>query len=215
MVTAALDDHAGTHYLNSRQQYKPSGTDHVLQATIELCVVPGNIIVLNNVDFLVQHVTDSCKDIDEIISFFTMLSATVGQHTSFDRVFTVKELVEATQLCRSSVPDHVLSQQCVKNQYIQDSDAYQWRQTSTEVEILVPVAQHVRSKDVNCLLKQNCLSLRIENSSIFDNTRLCSQVRHECNCDWQFETLGTQRCLLLTFEKATRGPWPTLRSCST
>ena len=74
-----------------------------------------------------QHVKDTCKDMEDVIQLFEVLGASNGRCALFDREFTAIELIEATKHCREVVWDKVKEKGHVKEKGSLDSDVHKWR----------------------------------------------------------------------------------------
>jgi len=82
-----------------------------------------------------------------------------------------------------------------------EADGYRWSQTTTELEVVVPVAAATKSKDVAFKLLPSSLSLVVSGTAILRG-RLLRKVK-AAECDWTLEGAGETRLLRLTLAKHT------------
>jgi hypothetical protein len=85
-------------------------------------------------------------------------------------------------------------------------ERYRWSQTAKEIEVVVPLPQDTKSKDVTCKLLPSSINLIVGDRTIMRGRLLRRVVADEC--DWMLEGTGEARVLRLTLTKLT----PTLGS---
>ena len=88
---------------------------------------------------------------------------------------------------------------------------YTWRQTPTEVEIAIPIQQHVPSKDIQWRLSRNRITAGKKGDVVFDGDLLAGTLAPDGNHCWQFDVHAGQRCMMISLEKRRLGDrWPSL-----
>ncbi|ORX97877.1 putative nudC protein [Basidiobolus meristosporus CBS 931.73] len=80
---------------------------------------------------------------------------------------------------------------------------YQWRQTLQEVDIVVPVPQGVRAKDLNVVIKKNHLTVGLKNQPPIVEGELCKAVKLD-DSTW---TLEDRKEVQIHLEKVNGMEW--------
>lgn len=83
-----------------------------------------------------------------------------------------------------------------------DTGQYRWRQTPTEVEILVPIADGIKARDVSWSISATHITLGVKGREVLRNAKLVNDVKLGAGHLWQIDTEAGQRCILATLEKA-------------
>lgn len=82
-----------------------------------------------------------------------------------------------------------------------DTGRYRWRQTSSEVEIIVPIDDRVRARDISWSVSRTHLTLGVKGQEVLNNARLTHEVKLGAGHTWQLDTDEGQRCIVATLEK--------------
>lgn len=78
---------------------------------------------------------------------------------------------------------------------------YRWRQTPTEVEIIVPVEDVVKARDIAWFINQTHLTVGVKGREVLKKAKLTHDVKLGAGHNWQMDSDRGQRCILVTLEK--------------
>jgi len=83
-----------------------------------------------------------------------------------------------------------------------DTGRYKWRQTPSELEIIVPIDETDKARDVVWKVTQTNITLGIKGKEVLKNARLYHEVKLGGSHTWQLDKENGQRCILATLEKS-------------
>lgn len=82
-----------------------------------------------------------------------------------------------------------------------DTGRYRWRQTPSELEIVVPIDANVQARDVAWSISHSHITVGVKGREALQNARLSHDVKLGGGHSWQLDTDRGQRCILVTLEK--------------
>eukprot|EP00435_Cladocopium_sp_Y103_P020154 s1477_g4.t3 len=85
-------------------------------------------------------------------------------------------------------------------------DGYSWTQTAREIQIRMPIEQHVKGKDIECVVRKRSLTLGFKCQEVVAGT-LAGQVANYGEAIFEIEGSGPERQVLLCLEKKEPGMW--------
>merc|ERR1711924_258999 len=89
-----------------------------------------------------------------------------------------------------------------------DTGRYKWRQSASEVEIVVPIGDAIKARDIVWKISQTHITLGVKGQEVLRNARLAFDLKLGGGHLWQIDTEAGQRCILATLEKAkTHEEW--------
>eukprot|EP00929_Paragymnodinium_shiwhaense_P024686 TRINITY_DN1510_c0_g1_i1.p1 TRINITY_DN1510_c0_g1~~TRINITY_DN1510_c0_g1_i1.p1 ORF type:complete len:259 (+),score=60.10 TRINITY_DN1510_c0_g1_i1:121-897(+) len=82
-----------------------------------------------------------------------------------------------------------------------DTGWYRWRQTASEVEVLVPIEDHVKSQDIAWSITKTHITFGVAGREALKNARLAHSVNVSEGHTWQIDYDEGRRCVVATIEK--------------
>lgn len=82
-----------------------------------------------------------------------------------------------------------------------DTGRYRWRQTPSELEIVVPIDANVRARDVAWSISHSHITVGVKGREALRNARLRHDVKLGGGHSWQLDADRGERCILVTLEK--------------
>lgn len=88
-------------------------------------------------------------------------------------------------------------------------DGYTWTQTEEELEVVIPLAASLSSKDVNVRFLQQTMLVKFQKEPIL-SLELFEHVDPD-GCTWTIDRKGDEVKLVITLEKVEQALWPRIR----
>eukprot|EP00930_Biecheleria_cincta_P103639 TRINITY_DN95665_c0_g1_i1.p1 TRINITY_DN95665_c0_g1~~TRINITY_DN95665_c0_g1_i1.p1 ORF type:complete len:299 (-),score=54.78 TRINITY_DN95665_c0_g1_i1:45-857(-) len=82
-----------------------------------------------------------------------------------------------------------------------DTGRYRWRQTNSEVEIIIPIEDGIKTRGVAWVISETTITVGVKGREALKDARLAHTLKKGGGHVWQIDREHGERCILVTLEK--------------